>query len=75
MAISILPPVPLQSTEQSDISTLSNLIVTLAGVLNNEDRIPSADRTMSTDTIDSINNTIIDASDRIDAIINPTALP
>lgn len=71
MAITVLPPIAFTPEERSDLATLSSLIVVLASVLDGEARIASVDRTMTADTITSINVTITDASDRIDAIVNP----
>lgn len=74
MAITVLPPVPLDSGNQTDIATLSNLLLTISGILDRESAIVALDRQMSDEAIASLNQTFIDASDRIDATINPAAL-
>lgn len=73
MSISIIPPITLTTEEKADILTLEGLLGILSSILDKESLITPLDRTMSTDSIDSLNNTLIDASDRIDAIINPTS--
>lgn len=71
MAITVIPPIPLDQGEQSDISILSTLILTIAGILDGESAIDAMARQMTDDAITSLNKTLTDASDRIDATINP----
>lgn len=73
MAITVIPVVPLTGPEQIDVALLQNLINGLGLVLDRVASIPIDDRTMEAGTLASINHTITDASDRIDAIINPPA--
>ena len=73
MAITITPPIPLNPDEQNDITILSNLLVLISTILDNESAITGTNA-MTTGAIASLNTTLIDASDRIDATINPPLL-
>ena len=75
MAISVLPPTELTREEQGDISTLLNIIISFATILDHESAIEASANTMTSASIASLNQTLTDASDRIDATINPSALP
>lgn len=77
MAIAVRPPVPFTPEENSDVLLLLDVITQLTTTLDNEAALNSCLRTVTAGTITSINNTITDASDRLDAIINPAvvALP
>lgn len=70
--INIIPPVPIAQPQSTDISTLMGIIVTLSSVLNNAATYNASGTTYDPTTIASLNNTITDASDRIDVTINPT---
>lgn len=71
MAISVIPPTTLTPGEHNDIAVLSSIIIMLATILDNESAILDADRQMTDSAISSLNTTLTDASDRIDATINP----
>ena len=76
MTITVLPPVSFTPNEVQDISTLMNVIISLSTILDGESAIqPASGNTMTLAAISSLNNTLTDASDRVDAIINPIALP
>jgi len=71
MPINVIPPVAFTVDPQNDIAQLSNLLVLISTILDNESAITPSGNTMTAGAIASLNSTLTDASDRIDVTINP----
>jgi len=72
-SINVIPPVALTPDQMNDIAQLSNLLVLISSILDNESSIVPSGNTMTPAAITSLNSTLTDASDRIDVTINPAA--